>query len=59
MIIDFRKFKALPDPIIIIDHSVECVTTYEYLGIVLNNDLSWPNNTDYIISKLNSCLYCL
>ena len=26
---------------------------------MLNNDLSWSNNTDYIISKLNSRLYYL
>ena len=26
---------------------------------MLNNDLSWSSNTDYIISKLNSRLYCL
>ena len=26
---------------------------------MLNNDLSWSNNTDYIMSKLNSRLYCL
>ena len=54
MIIDFRKFKALPDPIIINDYTVERVSTYKYLGVMLNNDLSWSNNTDYIISKMNS-----
>ena len=59
MIINFRKSKALPDPIIINDHTVERVSIYKYLGVMLNNDLSWSNNTDYIISKLNSCLYCL
>ena len=59
MIIDFRKSKALPDPIIINDHTVERVRTYKYLGVMLNNDLSWSSNTDYIISKLNSRLYCL
>ena len=36
MIIDFRKFKALPDPIIINDHTVEHVRTYKYLGVMLN-----------------------
>ena len=25
----------------------------------MNNDLSWSNNTDFIIFKLNSRLYCL
>ena len=59
MIIDFRKSKALPDPIIINDHTVERVRTYEYLGVMLINDLSWSSNTIYIISKLNSRLYCL
>ena len=59
MIIDFRKSKALPDPIIINDHTVERVRIYKYLGVMLNNDLSWSSNTDYIISKLNSRLYCL
>ena len=59
MIIDFRKSKALPDPIIINDHTVERVCTYKYLGAMLNNDFPWSYNTDYIISKLNSCLYCL
>ena len=35
MIIDFRKSKALPDPIIINDHTVERVRTYKYLGVML------------------------
>ena len=59
MIIDFRKSKALPDPIIINDHTVERARTYKYLGVMLNNDLSWSSNSDSIISKLNSRLYCL
>ena len=36
---DFRKSKALPDPIIINDHTVERVCAYEYLGVMMNNDL--------------------
>ena len=59
MIIDFRKSKALPDPIIINYHTVEHARTYKYLGVMLNNELSWSNNTDHIMSKLNSHLYCL
>ena len=59
MIIDIRKPKALPDPIIINDHTAERVCASKYFGVVLNNDHSWSNNTDYIISKLNSRLYCL
>ena len=59
MIIDFRKPKAQPDPIIINDHTVEHVSIYKYLGVMMNNNLSWSNNTDYIISKMNSRHYCL
>ena len=59
MIIDFRKSDALPDPIIINDHTVERDSTYKYLGVMFNNDLSWSNNTDCIISKLQSDLCCL
>ena len=59
MMIDFGKSKALPDPIIINDHTVERVSSYKYLGVMFNNYLSWSNNTDYIMSKLNSRLYCL
>ena len=58
MIIGFRKSKDLPDTIIINDHTVECVSIYKYLGVMFYNDHSWSNNTDYIISKLNSHLYC-
>ena len=35
MIIDLRKSKALPDPIITNDHTVERVSTYEYLGVMM------------------------
>ena len=59
MIIDCRKFKALPDPIIINDNTSKRVSTYKYFGVMLSNDPSWSNNTDYIISKLNSRHYCL
>ena len=57
MVIDLRKSKALPDPINY--HTVERVCTYKYLGVMLNNDLSWSSNTDYVMSKLKSRLYCL
>ena len=40
MITDFRKSTALPDPVIINDHTVERVSTYRYLVVILNSDLS-------------------
>ena len=32
---------------------------YKYLGIVLNNKLSWGDHVDFIVKKLNSRMYCL
>ena len=34
MIIDLRKSKVLPVPIIINDHTVECVSTYKYIDVM-------------------------
>ena len=36
MIIDFRKSKALPDPIIINYHTIEGVYANKYLSVMLN-----------------------
>ena len=39
MIIELRrKSKALPDPIIDDNYTVERVSAYKYLGAMLNND---------------------
>ena len=39
--------------------SVARVDTYTYLGIVLNNKLTWGDHVDFIGKKLNSRMYCL
>ncbi len=35
------------------------VDTYKYVGIVLNNRLSWGDHMDFIVNKYNSRIYCL
>lgn len=59
LVIDFRTNKCISDPIVISDSPVERVHTYKYLGVVVNDKLSWSDNIDLIMSKLNSRLYCL
>ena len=59
MLIDFRKNKTEPDPVILKGKEVECVVSFKYLGATLDNTLSWTQNTDAIISKANTRLYCL
>ena len=59
MIIDFRRTKADPVPVELKGSDVERVQTYKYLGVVIDNTLSWSQNTDVIMKKLNTRMYCL
>ncbi|PIK56466.1 hypothetical protein BSL78_06629 [Apostichopus japonicus] len=38
---------------------VERVSSYKYLGVHLNDSLTWGDQVDALIKKLNSRLYCL
>ena len=59
IIIDFRHREVVFDEIVIKDQPVERVENYKYLGIVLDEKLSWSANLDYIIKKTHSRMYCL
>ena len=59
MVIGFRQTSPDPQPIDIKGSSVIRVDTYKYVGIVLNNKLSWGDHMDFIVKKLNSRMYCL
>ena len=39
MIIDYRRNRREPDPILLKGSEVERVTNYKYLGVVLDKDL--------------------
>ena len=59
IVIDVRKKKVVLSPVIIKGAEDEWLETYKYLGIVLDNALRWKENTDAIIKRADSCLYCL
>ena len=44
MVIDFRHARSDPQPVDIKGSAVARVETYKYLGIVLNNKLSWGDH---------------
>ena len=57
--IDFRKVQCDPAPVHIKDSIVDRVNEYKYLGIKLDSKLKWVENTNFIIKKANTRLYCL
>ena len=38
-------------PIVLGNNTVECVTTYKLLGIIISNDLKWGEHIDNISKK--------
>ena len=49
-----RKRKDIRDPIIFINNTkLEVVKEYKYLGVILDNKLTWKANTEYLVSKAN------
>ena len=46
-------------PIVLGNNTVECVTTYKLLGIIISNDLNWNKHIDYISKKASKRLYSL
>ena len=59
MIVDFRKEEHVLTEVKIKGKPVKRVDSYKYLGIVLDEKLSWKENTDYKCKRVQSRMYCL
>ena len=59
MIIDFRRDTINLPPVIIKELVIDRVHSYKYLGVTLNDKLTWGDHVDALIKKLNPRLYCL
>ena len=44
-------------PIVLGNNTVERVTSYKLLGIIISNDLKWGEHIDYILKKASKRLY--
>jgi hypothetical protein len=56
---DFRRNHVLPSQIVIDNLSVEFVQSYKYLGVVLDDKLSFSLHVEVQMKKANKRLYCL
>ena len=47
-------------PMIVLgNNTVECLSTYKLLGIIISNDLKLNEHIDYILKKVSKRLYSL
>jgi len=60
MLIDFRKKKNYTQEITSINgQTVECVTSYKYLGIIIDHKLTFERNCEVVCKKGHQRLSCL
>ena len=59
LFVDFCETASPPSAVLIIGVEVERVSSYKYLGVHLNDCLSWSDQVYAMIKKLNSMLCCI
>lgn len=59
MVIDYRKSKKVPSVVTINGSIVERVDRYKYLGVVIDNRLSWHEHVEALLKNLSSRMYCM
>ena len=59
MIIDYRRNKSDQSPVIINNSYVQRAQTYKYLGLVIDEKLSFHDHVENQLKKINKRLYCV
>jgi len=59
IIVDFRRCKEVPRPLIMNGEEVEKVSRFTFLGIMISEDLKWEINTTHMVKKAQQRLYFL
>ena len=60
LIFDFRKkHRTLLDPFIIDNSAVEVCENFKYLGVIIDNQLTWHDHVSYVVTKCNQQLFFL
>ena len=54
-----RKFRNVSLSVSILNHNIESVSKFKYLGIFLATDFTWSDHVEYISSKINQRLSLL
>jgi hypothetical protein len=59
IIVDYRKRRAEHAPILVDGAVVEQVESFKFLGVHINNKLSWSKHTKTVMKKARQCLFPL
>jgi hypothetical protein len=59
MIVDYRKRRTEPAPILIDRAVVEQVDSFKVLGVHITNKLSWSKHTKTVVMRVRQCLFPL
>ena len=59
IVVDFRRNSAPKDPLIINGEAIETVDSFQVLGTIISDSLSWDNNRDTILKRTHQRLYFL
>ncbi|KAI3365880.1 hypothetical protein L3Q82_000867 [Scortum barcoo] len=60
LVVDFRRRRhSPPAPVSIQGTDIDTVKSYKYLGVHLNDNLDWSDNTNALVKKGNSRLFLL
>lgn len=59
MIVDMRKERRTPQPLFIRELEVERVQKFKYLGVHINEDLTWTPHITQLVKKAQQRLYFL
>ena len=59
IVLDFRRRSCDTVPVTIDDNCVECVDSYKYLGLLMDDKLTFSYHVDCQLKKANKRLYCI
>ncbi|KAI8494420.1 hypothetical protein Bbelb_276460 [Branchiostoma belcheri] len=59
MVISCRRSPVVPPPLTLNGESVEGVTSFKLLGIVVSNDLKWGPHVEYMLAKVQPRMHYL
>jgi hypothetical protein len=59
MMVDMRKKRSLHRPLFIGELEVERVSSFQYLGVHISDELTWTLNTTQLVKKSQQRLYFL